>query len=71
MKIEKTFIKDLLIIEPIVFGDDRGYFLESYSKSKFKDLGIDIEFVQDNQSLSRKEHYEVYIIKILLLHKLN
>ncbi|MFH6937367.1 dTDP-4-dehydrorhamnose 3,5-epimerase [Flavobacterium sp. FlaQc-30] len=54
MKIEKTSIKDLLIIEPIVFGDDRGYFFESYSKTKFADLGIDIEFVQDNQSFSKK-----------------
>ncbi|GIQ58576.1 dTDP-4-dehydrorhamnose 3,5-epimerase [Flavobacterium collinsii] len=54
MKIEKTSIKDLLIIEPIVFGDDRGCFFESYSKTKFADLGIDIEFVQDNQSFSKK-----------------
>jgi dTDP-4-dehydrorhamnose 3,5-epimerase len=54
VKIEKTSIKDLLIIEPIVFGDDRGCFFESYSKTKFADLGIDIEFVQDNQSFSKK-----------------
>lgn len=54
MKIEKTFIKDLLIIEPIVYGDERGYFFESYSKTKFEALGINIEFVQDNQSFSKK-----------------
>ena len=54
MKIEETFIKDLVIVEPIVFGDERGYFFEAYSKTKFKDLGIDIEFVQDNQSFSKK-----------------
>lgn len=53
MKIEKTFIKDLLIIEPLLFGDERGYFFESYNKVKFADLGIDIEFVQDNQSFSK------------------
>lgn len=54
MKIEKTFIEDLVIIEPTVFGDDRGYFFEAYSKTKFEGLGIDIEFVQDNQSFSKK-----------------
>ncbi|WP_017494965.1 dTDP-4-dehydrorhamnose 3,5-epimerase [Flavobacterium sp. WG21] len=54
MKIEKTFIEDLVIVEPTVFGDDRGYFFESYSKTKFNDLGIDIDFVQDNQSFSKK-----------------
>jgi len=54
MKIEETFIKDLVIVEPIVFGDERGFFFESYSKTKFKDLGIDIDFVQDNQSFSKK-----------------
>lgn len=63
MKIEKTFIKDLLIVEPTVFEDERGYFFESYSKTKFKDLGIDIDFVQDNQSFSKKNtlrglHYQ-------------
>lgn len=55
MKIEETFIKDLVVVEPTVFGDERGYFFESYSKTKFEDLGIDIIFVQDNQSFSKKE----------------
>jgi dTDP-4-dehydrorhamnose 3,5-epimerase len=54
MKIEETFIKDLVIVEPTVFGDERGYFFESYSKTKFEDLGINIDFVQDNQSFSKK-----------------
>ncbi|RXM43975.1 dTDP-4-dehydrorhamnose 3,5-epimerase [Flavobacterium sp. YO64] len=54
MKIEETFIKDLVIIDPIVFGDERGYFFESYSKTKFEDLGINIEFIQDNHSFSKK-----------------
>lgn len=54
MKIEKTYIKDLVIVEPIIFGDERGYFFESYSKTKFEDLGIKIDFVQDNQSFSNK-----------------
>ena len=54
MKIEKTYIEDLVVIEPTVFGDERGYFFESYSKTKFEGLGIDIDFVQDNQSYSKK-----------------
>lgn len=54
MKIEETFIKGLVILKPTVLGDERGYFFESYNKIKFQDLGIDIEFVQDNQSFSKK-----------------
>lgn len=54
MKIENTLIEDLIVIEPTVFGDERGYFFESYSKTKFEALGIDIDFVQDNQSFSKK-----------------
>jgi len=54
MQIEKTFIKDLVVVEPTVFGDERGYFFESYNKTKFEDLGIHIDFVQDNQSFSKK-----------------
>jgi dTDP-4-dehydrorhamnose 3,5-epimerase len=53
MNIEKTFIKDLLVVEPIVFGDERGLFFESYNKIKFENLGINIDFVQDNQSFSK------------------
>jgi dTDP-4-dehydrorhamnose 3,5-epimerase len=44
----------LLLIEPKVIGDHRGYFFESYSEAKFADLGIKCKFVQDNQSLSRR-----------------
>jgi len=54
MKITETAIKGLLIIEPRVFDDPRGYFYESYNKSKFAEAGIDVDFVQDNQSLSQK-----------------
>ena len=50
----KTPIKDLIILEPKVFEDERGYFFESFSKKKFEDLGINVQFVQDNQSLSNK-----------------
>lgn len=54
MNIEQTFIKDLLLISPNIFKDERGYFFEAYSKSKLSDLGIDFNFVQDNQSSSKK-----------------
>jgi len=54
MKIEETYIKDLVIVEPIIFGDERGCFFESYNKTKFADLGIEIDFVQDNQSFSKR-----------------
>jgi dTDP-4-dehydrorhamnose 3,5-epimerase len=54
MKITETTLNGLLIIEPRVFSDDRGYFYESYSKSKFTEAGIAVDFVQDNQSLSHK-----------------
>lgn len=54
MTITKTEIEGLLIIEPKIFNDDRGYFYESYSKRKFTDAGIAVDFVQDNQSFSHK-----------------
>ena len=54
MKIIKTEIEGLLIIEPRVFEDKRGYFFESWSKDAFENAGLDINFVQDNQSLSSK-----------------
>ena len=54
MNLEPTFIPDLVILSPAVFEDERGYFFESYSKSKMRDLGIQIDFVQDNQSFSKK-----------------
>ncbi len=55
MKITETSIEGLMIIEPQIFKDGRGYFFESYSKTKFAAAGINIEFVQDNQSLSQKK----------------
>ena len=54
MKIEKTILQDAYIITPDVFGDNRGYFFESYSKAKMKEV-FDGEFIQDNQSLSTKK----------------
>lgn len=47
-------IKGLKVIEPAVFGDERGYFMETYNYNDFKEAGIDCVFVQDNQSASKK-----------------
>jgi len=55
MNIIKTKVGDVLIIEPKVFGDHRGWFTETYSKTKFQELGIDIEFLQDNHSMSAQK----------------
>ena len=54
MNIEETALKGLLIIRPKVFEDDRGYFFESFNQARFKDYGLDLNFVQDNQSKSAK-----------------
>ncbi len=53
-KFEETKIKGLCIITPTLFGDERGYFTETYQKEEFKIAGIDVEFVQDNESKSSK-----------------
>jgi dTDP-4-dehydrorhamnose 3,5-epimerase len=64
LKIIATSIPDILLIEPTVFPDERGFFLESYQKKQFKELGIDFDFVQDNHSKSgqgtlRGLHYQI------------
>ena len=64
MKILKTEFEGLLIVEPKVFEDNRGYFYESYNVNKFKEAGLEHVFVQDNQSKSsygvvRGLHYQL------------
>ncbi|ALO15075.1 MAG TPA: dTDP-4-dehydrorhamnose 3,5-epimerase [Salinivirga sp.] len=54
MKIIETPISDLLIIEPKIFGDERGYFYESYNKQAFEKQGLHYDFVQDNQAMSQR-----------------
>jgi len=54
MKFIKTAISDVYIIEPSVFGDHRGYFLESFNLEKFKENVYPVKFVQDNESKSSK-----------------
>ncbi|KIA99822.1 dTDP-4-dehydrorhamnose 3,5-epimerase [Flavobacterium sp. KMS] len=54
MTIEKTPIQDLVIINPTVFTDQRGYFFEAYNETKFQENGIMYKFIQDNQSFSKR-----------------
>lgn len=56
MELIKTPIDDLLVIEPTVFFDERGYFFESYQQKKYEEAGINARFMQDNQAFS---HYGV------------
>lgn len=53
-KFVNTEIKGVYIVETKVFGDNRGYFMETYNYNDFKEAGLDMEFVQDNQSKSTK-----------------
>ncbi|MBR4901694.1 MAG: dTDP-4-dehydrorhamnose 3,5-epimerase [Victivallales bacterium] len=53
MKTQTTDIEGIVIVEPQVFGDSRGYFMETYQKEKYAAAGIDVTFVQDNESMSR------------------
>jgi len=65
MQIISTDIQDLLIVEPTVFGDTRGFFFESFNKKHFQELtGISVDFVQDNHSRSARNvlrglHYQI------------
>ncbi len=64
MKIIKTSLPGVLIIQPKVFGDQRGYFFESYQRQRYAEQGIDVEFVQDNishsqQGVLRGLHYQL------------
>jgi dTDP-4-dehydrorhamnose 3,5-epimerase len=64
MKLTPTALADVLLIEPRVFADARGFFFESYNRRAFAEAGIDVEFVQDNHSRSargvlRGLHYQI------------
>ncbi|MEH6482686.1 MULTISPECIES: dTDP-4-dehydrorhamnose 3,5-epimerase [Pseudomonas] len=54
MKVTETALAGVLIIEPKVFGDHRGFFLESFQTERYKDVGIELPFVQDNHSRSQR-----------------
>lgn len=64
MRVEPTSLPDVLLIEPGVFEDARGFFLESWNRRAFAEAGIDADFVQDNHSRSRRGvlrglHYQI------------
>ncbi len=64
MEFERTAIPDVVLIRPKVFGDPRGYFLESWEERKFAAAGLDVKFVQDNHSRSARHilrglHYQI------------
>jgi dTDP-4-dehydrorhamnose 3,5-epimerase len=64
MNLIKTDIPDVVLLEPKVFGDDRGFFFESWNARTLKNLGIDADFVQDNHSYSQRGvlrglHYQI------------
>ena len=64
MKIAPTQLPEVLVIEPQVFGDERGFFLESWNRASFAEAGLDLQFVQDNHSRSargvlRGIHYQL------------
>lgn len=75
IEVVPTPIEGLLIVEPKVFGDDRGYFMETYNAPEFKAKGIPYDFVQDNQSKSKKgvlrglhyqiEHPQAKLVRVL------
>jgi dTDP-4-dehydrorhamnose 3,5-epimerase len=64
MKVIETALPGVLLLEPKVFGDARGFFLESWNRQTFADLGLNLDFVQDNHSRSAKGvlrgiHYQI------------
>ena len=64
MQVIPTRLPDVLLLEPKVFGDPRGFFMESWNRQTFADLGLDLDFVQDNHSRSargvlRGLHYQL------------
>ena len=72
---EETAIEGVCIITPKVFGDERGYFMETYNEDDFREIGLDNKFVQDNQSKSRKgvlrglhfqtEHPQAKLVRVI------
>ncbi|MCX7897924.1 MAG: dTDP-4-dehydrorhamnose 3,5-epimerase [Rhodocyclaceae bacterium] len=64
MRVIETPLRDVLILEPQVYGDARGFFFESWNRKTFRNLGLDVDFVQDNHSRSQRGvlrglHYQI------------
>ena len=73
MKVEQTKLEGVLLVTPQVFGDDRGFFMETYNQAKGVELGLPAEFVQDNHSKSSKGvlrglHYQNPQWQLSLIH---
>ena len=76
IKLIETGIKDLFVVETAVFGDNRGYFTETYNKRAFAEVGLNYDFVQDNQSRSvkgvirglhfQKTHPQAKLVRVIL-----
>ena len=58
IKVTTCDIEGLYVIEPTVFKDERGYFMETYNQNDFKEAGLNMTFVQDNQSMSVKGRFK-------------
>ena len=69
IKVEKNVgdTEGLCVMEPAVHGDERGYFMETYNEKDMREAGLDIHFVQDNQSMSTKGVLELTTMEMLLL----
>lgn len=75
IKVTKAPIEGLFVIEPTVHGDDRGYFMETYNQNDMRQAGLDLVFVQDNQSMSvkgvlrglhfQKEHPQGKLVRVI------
>ena len=76
MKVSETEIEGVKIVEPQVFGDSRGWFVEQYNAERYKAAGIDVDFVQDNESFSSKgvvrglhwqagEHAQAKLVRVI------
>ncbi|HKK21098.1 MAG TPA: dTDP-4-dehydrorhamnose 3,5-epimerase family protein, partial [candidate division Zixibacteria bacterium] len=65
MKVIQTALSGVIVIEPKLFHDNRGFFLETYREEAYRKIGIDVRFVQDNHSLSKAKetvrgmHYQI------------
>ena len=64
MRLVPTSVPDVIVVEPRVFGDARGFFMESWNRQAFAQAGLDVDFVQDNHSRSRRGvlrglHYQI------------
>ncbi len=70
MNVRKTELPEVLVVEPVTYGDERGYFFEPFRQERFRDAGIDTAFVQDNCSMSRRNvlrglHFQKYQGKLV------